>query len=266
VPAQRTLSTPKSRRFTRPHVLDSESFGTWSEQFARYMGTSKFLLQMTGFIALWLLWNTVAPAAWQFDPYTFTFLTLLLSLQASYAAPLILLAQNRQDDRDRAEARNDRDRAAMGVEINSYLARELSEMQGKLNDISVDINTTLKAERTERGARKKATQRERELTDRLDRIEQAVASLVAQADTERIRRESEAAVKTAAKAARAAQKRARSAAKAAAAAEAASVLAAEAAPDDPDGPRSPDSAPLPLPAAPSAVSPVGLSNGGGTHS
>ncbi len=76
MPATRSLSTPKARRFSRPAILDPDSFGTWSEQFARYMGTSKFLIQMTTFIALWLVWNTLAPTSWRFDPYTFTFLTL----------------------------------------------------------------------------------------------------------------------------------------------------------------------------------------------
>ncbi|MTD15739.1 DUF1003 domain-containing protein [Nakamurella sp. YIM 132087] len=142
------------------------------------MGTSKFLLQMSLFIAGWLAWNSLAPTDWRFDPYTFTFLTLLLSLQASYAAPLILLAQNRQDDRDRTEARIDRERAAMGVEINSFLARELSEMQRKLNDLSMDINMSNRNALS----RKKFSARDKELNDRLDRIEQAVLALTAKVD------------------------------------------------------------------------------------
>ena len=83
-----------------PKGLDRESFGVLSEKFARFMGTPQFILWMTVFVAAWLLWNTFGPAGLQFDPRSlnYTLLTLILSLQASYAAPLILLAQNRQAD------------------------------------------------------------------------------------------------------------------------------------------------------------------------
>lgn len=117
-----------------------DTFGTWSENFARYMGTPRFLVQMTLFVAFWFAWNTLAPNDIQFDPYTFTFLTLVLSLQASYSAPLILLAQNRQDDRDRIEAKADRGRAEMSIEINAFLARELADVRKKLGELSQDLN------------------------------------------------------------------------------------------------------------------------------
>ena len=82
--------------------FDPEAFGRWSESIARFMGTAQVpRLHDRGRSLLWFAWNTLAPADLRFDPYTFTFLTLILSLQASYAAPLILLAQNRQADRDR---------------------------------------------------------------------------------------------------------------------------------------------------------------------
>ncbi len=84
---------------------------------------------MTIFIVVWFVWNTLAPAAWRFDPYTFTFLTLMLSLQASYAAPLILLAQNRQADRDRLAMEEDRRRAAMQKADTEYLAREIAALR-----------------------------------------------------------------------------------------------------------------------------------------
>jgi uncharacterized membrane protein len=148
----RSLSVPRSgRRIERVKLFDADSFGTWSEQFARYLGTSKFLVQMTVFIAIWLAWNTIAPDRLQWDPYPLGFLTLLLSLQASYAAPLILLAQNRQDDRDRGEARTDRERAAMGLEANAFIARELADLRGKLNELSVDVNVR-QGQRTEKVA------------------------------------------------------------------------------------------------------------------
>jgi uncharacterized membrane protein len=89
------------RRWNPPSLFTEETFGVLSEKFARYMGTPYFLIGMTVFVAAWLLWNTLAPPDLRWDPYAFIFLTLMLSLQASYAAPLILLAQNRQADRDR---------------------------------------------------------------------------------------------------------------------------------------------------------------------
>src|SRR2546429_2472438 len=107
------LDQPREpHRVSLPRV-DPEVFGRWSEAIARFMGTARFLVYMTVVIALWIAWNTLAPRPWRFDPYTFTFLTLVLSLQASYAAPLILLAQNRQADRDRLAMDEDRRRAAM---------------------------------------------------------------------------------------------------------------------------------------------------------
>jgi len=93
------------------------------------MGTAKFIVYMTLVIAAWFAWNTLAPTDLRFDPYTFTFLTLILSLQASYAAPLILLAQNRQADRDRLAMEEDRRRAAMQKADTEYLAREIAALR-----------------------------------------------------------------------------------------------------------------------------------------
>src|SRR6478609_8965015 len=86
-----------------------DAFGTFAEQFARYMGTARFLMWMTAVVVIWVLWNALAPSGWKCDEFPFIFLTLALSLQASYAAPLILLAQNRQDDRDRVNLDQDRE-------------------------------------------------------------------------------------------------------------------------------------------------------------
>src|SRR3954463_4310934 len=83
--------------FPRPRY-DPEAFGKFSERIARFLGTGRFIVWMTMVIIVWVLWNIFAPRSWRFDEYPFIFLTLVLSLQASYAAPLILLAQNRQDD------------------------------------------------------------------------------------------------------------------------------------------------------------------------
>jgi uncharacterized membrane protein len=122
-------------RLTLPR-FDPESFGRWSEGIARFMGTAKFLVYMTVVILLWIGWNTLAPAALRFDPYTFTFLTLILSLQASYAAPLILLAQNRQADRDRLTMEEDRRRAAMQKADTEYLTREIAALRIALGEVA----------------------------------------------------------------------------------------------------------------------------------
>ena len=100
------------------------------------MGTSGFLLGMTVFVAVWLIWNIVMPRPWQFDPAVtnFTLLTLILSLQASYAAPLILLAQNRQTDRDRVTSEQDRQRAERNLADTEYLAREMAALRLALGE------------------------------------------------------------------------------------------------------------------------------------
>jgi uncharacterized membrane protein len=129
------LDQPRERGLRLPR-LDPDDFGRLSESVARFMGTARFLVYMTVFIGLWLTWNTLAPPQWRFDPYTFTFLTLLLSLQASYAAPLILLAQNRQADRDRLSMEEDRRRAAMQKADTEYLAREIAALRIALGEVA----------------------------------------------------------------------------------------------------------------------------------
>jgi uncharacterized membrane protein len=102
------------------------------------MGTPQFLLWMTVFVALWLGWNTIAPRELQFDSkdLNFTLLTLMLSLQASYAAPLLLLAQNRQDDRDRVTQEEDRRRAQQNLADTEYLTREIASLRIALRDVA----------------------------------------------------------------------------------------------------------------------------------
>jgi uncharacterized membrane protein len=116
--------------------FNPDAFGRWSENIARYMGTAQFIVWMTVVIGAWFGWNTLAPAGLRFDPYTFTFLTLILSLQASYAAPLILLAQNRQADRDRLAMEEDRRRAAMQKADTEYLAREIASLRIALGEVA----------------------------------------------------------------------------------------------------------------------------------
>jgi uncharacterized membrane protein len=107
----RRLDQPRDSRrqpLVRRPAYDSDLFGTFAEQFARFMGTARFLIYMTCFVLTWVLWNAFAPDDLKWDDYPFIFLTLMLSLQASYAAPLILLAQNRQEQRDKVIAEQDR--------------------------------------------------------------------------------------------------------------------------------------------------------------
>jgi uncharacterized membrane protein len=116
--------------------FNPEAFGRISENIARYMGTAQFIVWMTIVIGAWFAWNTLAPPKLQFDPYTFTFLTLILSLQASYAAPLILLAQNRQADRDRLTMEEDRRRAAAQKADTEYLTREIASLRIALGEVA----------------------------------------------------------------------------------------------------------------------------------
>lgn len=136
---QSPLETPVSRRqLFRAPTLSQETVGRISEQFARAMGTGAFLIVMTAIVAVWVTWNTLAPNAAQFDPraMNFTLLTLILSLQASYAAPLILLAQNRQDDRDRVKFEQDRQRAERNLADTEYLAREVAALKLALDEVA----------------------------------------------------------------------------------------------------------------------------------
>jgi uncharacterized membrane protein len=130
------LDLPREPRRLKLPRFDPESFGRWSEAIARALGTAKFLVYMTVVILLWIGWNTLAPSGWRFDPYTFTFLTLILSLQASYAAPLILLAQNRQADRDRLALEEDRRRAAAQKADTEYLTREIASLRLAIGEVA----------------------------------------------------------------------------------------------------------------------------------
>ncbi|WP_437584621.1 DUF1003 domain-containing protein [Paramicrobacterium sp. CJ85] len=117
---------------------DSDRFGRFTEWVARAMGTPGFLLALTVFCAAWMVWNTWGPAPARFDSVAlgFTALTLMLSLQASYAAPLILLAQNRQDDRDRVQIEQDRQRSERNLADTEYLAREVVALRLAMRDMA----------------------------------------------------------------------------------------------------------------------------------
>ena len=115
-----------------------DRFGRFTEFVARAMGTPAFLLGLTLFVLAWMAWNTYGPEQWRFDSAAigFTALTLILSLQASYAAPLILLAQNRQDDRDRVAMEQDRQRAERNLADTEYLAREVVALRLLVRDMA----------------------------------------------------------------------------------------------------------------------------------
>lgn len=124
------LDQPREHRSLRRHrTHDSDTFGVFAERFARFMGTAKFLIYMTVFVLVWVVWNQLAPSDWRFDRYPYMYLTLILSLQASYAAPLILLAQNRQEQRDKVIAEQDRQANARAHADMEFLAREVASLR-----------------------------------------------------------------------------------------------------------------------------------------
>jgi uncharacterized membrane protein len=133
------LNTPgRRKRSTIPTIkVDRDAFGKFAEAFARFMGTARFLFGMTVVIVLWVLWNVPwGPPRPRFDEYPFIFLTLVLSLQASYAAPLILLAQNRQEARDRIALERDRDQAAQSRADMDFLAREIASLRMSVGELA----------------------------------------------------------------------------------------------------------------------------------
>ena len=132
------LDTPREARrsLVRRPSYDSDAFGSFAEQFARFMGTAKFLIYMTLFVICWMVWNSLAPTDWRFDEFPFIFLTLMLSLQASYAAPLILLAQNRQEQRDKVIGEQDRQANARAHADMEFLAREVASLRMAVGEVA----------------------------------------------------------------------------------------------------------------------------------
>lgn len=124
------------RGTARQRPTNRDRFGRFTEWVARAMGTPAFLLILTLFCVAWITWNTLMPDSVRFDDAAlgFTALTLMLSLQASYAAPLILLAQNRQDDRDRVQIEQDRQRSERNLADTEYLAREIVALRMALEE------------------------------------------------------------------------------------------------------------------------------------
>lgn len=130
------LDLPRAPRRSLLPEYDPEAFGRLSERVARFLGTGRFIVWMTLVIIVWVLWNIFAPDGLRFDEYPFIFLTLMLSLQASYAAPLILLAQNRQDDRDRVNLEQDRKQNERSIADTEYLTREIASLRMGLGEVA----------------------------------------------------------------------------------------------------------------------------------
>jgi uncharacterized membrane protein len=138
------LTTPRQRRRVGIHY-DTDAFGQFSEAIARFLGTARYLVIQSIIVIVWVVVNVLNIAP--FDDYPFIFLTLILSLQASYAAPLILLAQNRQEDREREQVERDREMAMRTQADTEYLARELAGVRLALADIvtTADLRDHLEA-------------------------------------------------------------------------------------------------------------------------
>ncbi len=162
----RRLDVPRGARgFGNVLRLDPDAVGRFAEGIARFLGTGRFLAVQTVIVIVWIALNVFAVRL-QWDPYPFILLNLAFSTQAAYAAPLILLAQNRQADRDRVQAEEDRARAAQTRADTEYLARELAALRVAIGELATrdfirgELNrltgeTPEDAERRERKARKK---------------------------------------------------------------------------------------------------------------
>jgi uncharacterized membrane protein len=136
---QRRLDVPRdTRRALMPKrpEYDPEALGRYSERIARFLGTGAFLVWMTVIIVAWVAWNFWGPGESRWDEYPFIFLTLMLSLQASYSAPLILLAQNRQEGRDRVNLEQDRDANARAHADMEFLAREVASLRLAIGEVA----------------------------------------------------------------------------------------------------------------------------------
>ena len=131
--APRRLYTPRTSRRYSPRV-DPEAMGQFTESIARFFGTGRYLLIQTIIVLLWIALN-VSAVTLRWDPYPFILLNLAFSLQAAYAAPLILLAQNRQENRDRVALEEDRRRAAQTKADTEYLARELAALRLAIGEV-----------------------------------------------------------------------------------------------------------------------------------
>jgi uncharacterized membrane protein len=130
------LSAGRARTLQRPR-LDADRFGQLSENIARYFGTARYLAIQSMIVVIWIALNILVwTRAIRWDPYPFILLNLAFSTQAAYAAPLILLAQNRQTDRDRVQIEQDRDREERTIANTDYLVREVAALRLAINEVA----------------------------------------------------------------------------------------------------------------------------------
>lgn len=167
-------------RLRRRRNRDSDGFGRFAEATARFMGSPNFILYMTIFVVIWITTNVVLfmfARQYAWDPYPFILLNLFFSTQASYSAPLILLAQNRQDDRDRVIAEQDRQRAERNLADTEYLTREIAGLRQAVGEVATrgfvrselrDALESIDRDREERLAERE--QRILELQEELDAL------------------------------------------------------------------------------------------------
>jgi uncharacterized membrane protein len=132
---RRRLDQPKAPRGLRAPRFSADAVGTAAEKIARFFGTARYLAIQTVLVICWITFNVLALGVWKFDPYPFILLNLAFSTQAAYAAPLILLAQNRQADRDRIQSDADRARDERAIADAEYLAREIASIRIALGDV-----------------------------------------------------------------------------------------------------------------------------------
>ncbi|MGA0879692.1 MAG: DUF1003 domain-containing protein [Ilumatobacteraceae bacterium] len=170
------LATPRQRSRFGVHY-DTDAFGQFSESIARTLGTARFLVWQSFVIVVWIGYNALTPTSWQFDAWDrgLVLLTLVLSLQASYAAPLILLAQNRQEARDRSQSDVDRRVAERTQADTEFLAREIASVRLSLTDMvtTQDLRDHLDVEELNAGLQRLTLAIE-QLSTRLDELDSRV--------------------------------------------------------------------------------------------
>ena len=149
------LAVPRGSAPRMGSRYDADAFGRMSEAIARFLGTGRFLAGQTIFVLVWIAVNSLG-LVWAWDPYPFILLNLAFSTQAAYAAPLILLAQNRQDDRDRASVERDREVASRTQSDTEFLARELAAVRLALEDVVTIADLAGRLDRLERLIRDQA--------------------------------------------------------------------------------------------------------------
>jgi len=166
-PEQRLDQPRGSRGLAQVLHFDPDAIGRFAEGIARFLGTGRFLAVQTLIVIIWIVLN-VAAVDLRWDPYPFILLNLAFSTQAAYAAPLILLAQNRQADRDRVQAEEDRSRAAATRADTEYLARELASLRVSVGELATrdfirgELNRLVPESRDDEGGERKKKRKRRE--------------------------------------------------------------------------------------------------------